>query len=189
MKCLPLDAKYLRECFRYNRRTGSLKWKHRPRHHFLTPMGFNWFNSVMPGKEAGWKAFRRGGTPHHIAVEIRIGGRTRHMTVHRIALTMCGVNLCNRDGDHKNGNPFDNRFRNLRAADKYESARNKGPLKRNGKPRLLPKGVYQDGKRFMAKIGPAGRIYLGMFDTPELASRAYEKKAKELFGEFYRKAA
>lgn len=31
------------------------------------------------------------------------------------------------------------------------------------------------------------QIYLGKFDTPEEASKVYEKKAKELFGEFYYK--
>ena len=51
----------------------------------------------------------------------------------------------------------------------------------------VKKGVHRhyDG-RYRACISRKGeRIHIGCFDTPEDAHKAYVKKAKELFGEFY----
>lgn len=51
--------------------------------------------------------------------------------------------------------------------------------------RDLPRGVTRAGRRYRAQIGYNGRnLYLGLFDTPELASAAYKTKAAFLFGEF-----
>lgn len=50
-----------------------------------------------------------------------------------------------------------------------------------GALRSLPRGVYRDGKRFKASIQCEGAYqYLGLYATPEEASRAYQTAAKAI---------
>ena len=93
------------------------------------------------------------------------------------------------DVDHINGNSLDNRKVNLRVCTRSENAMNK---KTRADSRSGYKGVYMspDGKRIQAYIRPPGmkkgRISLGCYKTLEEAARAYDAKAKQLFGEFAR---
>lgn len=86
--------------------------------------------------------------------------------------------------DHINGNTFDNRRANLRICTPAENSRNRKVQKNN---KVGFKGVFevrQSGK-FQAVIYAGGeRHYLGQFDCPFRAARAYDAKAKELHGEF-----
>lgn len=87
--------------------------------------------------------------------------------------------------DHINGNTIDNRRSNLRFATDGENSWNSKP-----KPsKSMYKGVYflknRKSKKWLSSIyrdGIAHRI--GTFECEEEAARAYDKKAKELFGEF-----
>lgn len=186
MKPIALDRNFLAECFSYSPLTGVLRWKNRPLSHFKNEAGMNTFNGKFEGKIAGWRVFRRDGKPHHIRVEIRIPeyGKSVSLTAHRIALVLSGIEISDKDGDHRNGNPFDNRIENIRPANKYESARNRGLFnKRSG----LPKGVRKErGGKFVARIRASGNQYLGAFRTSKEASLAYESAAASNFGEFYR---
>lgn len=85
--------------------------------------------------------------------------------------------------DHINGDITDNRLCNLRDVDKYQSAQNKGFLPN----KTGYKGVSKRRNGFRSEIMCRGKKYhLGTYKTPEEASAAYEKKAQELFGEYYR---
>jgi hypothetical protein len=86
------------------------------------------------------------------------------------------------DVDHINGNGLDNRRSNLRVCTRTQNQQNihvthnkhgyKGvEQQRGGKYRA---NIYFDGKRLITRG----------FNTPEEAARAYDKKARELFGEF-----
>lgn len=81
--------------------------------------------------------------------------------------------------DHRFGNKLDNRKSELRVATKSQNAAN---------TRVAPhkfKGVFPNGKRFMARTKLMGKpVYIGTYDTPEEAAKAYNVKAVELFGEF-----
>jgi hypothetical protein len=107
-------------------------------------------------------------------------GRSYEIRLHR--LIACAV-----DGlfvDHINGNTLDNRRENLRVCTNAENTRNQSDRHRN---KTGYKGVVKVKNKYKAKIMFEGRgIHLGYFNTPEEASLIYEKKAKELFGEFYR---
>lgn len=79
--------------------------------------------------------------------------------------------------DHKDRNPQNNKWNNLRLSDNSKNSFNQ---KKKGKDRSLPKGVWTQYGRFYASCGS---IYLGSFNTIEEAELAHIKKAKELFGD------
>ncbi len=91
--------------------------------------------------------------------------------------------------DHINGNSLDNRKLNLRAVTAAENNMNRGANgTHRGKATTSPyKGVslFKRSNKWVSSIGyNYKRIYLGYFDLAEDAARAYDVKAKELFGEF-----
>ena len=86
--------------------------------------------------------------------------------------------------DHKNGNGVDNRRHNLRIVTNAQNQMNKGTYKTST---TGAKGVIVDHGKYKASIKLNGRSrHLGMFKTVEEASAAYQKAAKELFGEYAR---
>jgi len=87
----------------------------------------------------------------------------------------------NLECDHVNRDRLDNRKLNLRLVSKSQNQINKGPQKNNS---TGFKGVCMKGKRFIAQIRIYKKhIYLGIFGTKEEAAFAYDRKAKELFGD------
>jgi hypothetical protein len=84
--------------------------------------------------------------------------------------------------DHINGNRLDNRRCNLRICTRSQNHCNVGLSSRNTSGF---KGIVFDYKTWNAKITKNGkRIHLGCFKNKEDAARAYDRAAKELFGEF-----
>lgn len=89
--------------------------------------------------------------------------------------------------DHIDGNKDNNAISNLRLAEFHQNQENmKMPITNT----TGFKGVYRNtgrGKPFCAQVKFKGKkYYLGSFDTAEGAKKAYDKKASELHGEFYR---
>lgn len=104
------------------------------------------------------------------------GEKTKTVLLHRLIMNAPkGMEV-----DHINGNGLDNRKSNLRLCDKSQNGINRGPNK-NGKL----KGITKINNRWMARVNYYNKnIYIGLFKTPIDAAKAYNKKAKELFGEF-----
>jgi hypothetical protein len=83
--------------------------------------------------------------------------------------------------DHRDRNPSNNKWDNLR-----EALFNQNNMNRLYESRELPKWVYKHGSRYKAQIKINKKaINLGSFDTPEEAYLVAEAKAKELHGEFF----
>lgn len=84
--------------------------------------------------------------------------------------------------DHKNNDPSDDRFENLREASYAGNARNKGV---RSDSRIGIKGVIKCRDRYQARIHANKKtVYLGTFDTVEEAGAAYSDACKKFHGEF-----
>lgn len=88
--------------------------------------------------------------------------------------------------DHINNNPLDNRKSNLRVLkDKIGNFWNRRVPKRGGATQSKYIGVQVIKGRFSASIQSSLRKQrLGTYATAEEAARAYDKAAKEIYGEF-----
>lgn len=86
--------------------------------------------------------------------------------------------------DHINHNGLDNRKANLRLCTTWQNSLNQRP-RRGGTSRYKGVHYYKAGKLFRACITyNSKRIHLGQFKYEIDAAKAYDKKAKELFGKF-----
>lgn len=93
--------------------------------------------------------------------------------LHRLAFFYMLGRWPNSEGDHENGNRQDNRWVNLREADRGEQMQNLSMKSNNtsGFPGVHPN---KSRTRWMAEIRVAGiKHYLGTFDTPAAAHAAY----------------
>ena len=101
-----------------------------------------------------------------------------------------------REGDHKNHNGLDNQRSNLRISEGAQNKMNRSSV--NGATsKYLGVCIYTTNGVYKNKLGivktyqyppkwraKAGNIFIGYFKTEEEAARAYDKKAKELYGEW-----
>lgn len=124
-----------------------------------------------------WFSFLQSNGKHYVAT--KIGGK--QIRLHRMLL---GVTESNIEVDHINGDPLDNRRSNLRTCTKSENQRNRGKSKKSTSGY---KGVSfcRNTQKFRAQIRHNGKLFrLGRFLCPIEAALAYDKKAKELHGDF-----
>ena len=86
--------------------------------------------------------------------------------------------------DHKDGNPINNKFSNLREVTTKQNTENRGKQKNN---KTGFKGVSFNCRlqKYVAQIQHNSKtIYLGVYKTPEEASFMYQSAAKELFSHY-----
>ena len=85
--------------------------------------------------------------------------------------------------DHINHNTLDNRRSNLRVCTQKQNSWNSHKKSNHTNPY---KGVHRSSMgRWKAVIREAGKYkHIGVYDTPEEAAIAYDRKAIELFGEY-----
>jgi len=180
IRILP-PVEYLRACFSYNQKTGVLKWKNRPQEHFASYEGWVMWNSKNAGNRTG-HVHNDGRHVPRFARRVKINriAYWEHRIIWKIMTgAEPGENL-----DHADGNPLNNAWTNLRPANHFEQSWNRR-LRYDNK--FGCRGIFPRRNKWQAKIFVHGKNkHIGMFDTPEEASAAYENEARKLHGEFYR---
>jgi hypothetical protein len=87
--------------------------------------------------------------------------------------------------DHIDGNSTNNRRRNLRTCTRRQNLYNSRP--RRGKSKYKGVRYEKRTKRWVAEITHRGRKYhLGSFKNEVEAAKAYDRKARQLFGPYAR---
>lgn len=182
-KASPLPMDIIREALELDPTSKTwLRWKKRPRHHFRNQRGWNIFNAMYGGKEAGSTVSSEYEKTYY---RVRVGAH--ECTCHRIIFAMTtGADPGNSQIDHRDGDSLNNNPENLRLATPTENGRNRGKNKNNtsgckGVTRIKNRGKWE------AKIQIDGKtLHLGYFEEIADAAAAYDRAAQEHHGEFYR---
>jgi hypothetical protein len=154
----------VRQVLNYDMDTGGFTWRH-----FKSPR-------ALAGNEAGRvdRSNRR---------RIRIDGFEYYAS--RLAVLYVTGIWPKLYVDHRDRNPQNNAWENLREASPQQNAANSKPRGKIG-----IKGVHRAGKKFRSTIYIDGRNRsLGTFATVVEAAEAYEAAAKVTYGEFTRLTA
>lgn len=186
-KTRPLPKKWLLDdCFNYNPETGIFTWKRRPLCHYDTEKRWLMLIEKQQGKEVGTYVQNKFGEPTCVSITLTVWGEYQgRFMAHRLAYVIMTGELIpeGMEIDHKNRNPWDNRWQNLRLATRTQNCVNRGRTR----GRSLPKGIFRYRNKFVAKLSSSGVVHdLGAFDTPQAAAMAYHRKAVEVHGEFAR---
>lgn len=169
------SAEYLRECLRYNKRAGTLFWKHRPREHFKTLHAFRDWNT----KYAGKRTFTAEQSWGHMRADIQ--GRT--FAAARIIWKMVTGEDPPTFVDHKDRNGSNNRWHNLRLATHSQNTINSS-LRSDNKSGCAGVCQRENGtwRAYICVDHKAKR--LGTFDSKADAIFARREAVKIHYGEF-----
>lgn len=163
-------ADFVRNILQYDPTTGVFRWRER------SDVRASW-NPQFAGKRAG----SIGSTGY---LKVSINDQT--FLGHRLAwLIMTGAWPAH-EIDHKDGNPANNRWDNLRRATRQQNQQNRRRHKSN---KSGFKGVYKNssGNTWAAQIYDLGRkIHVGNFPSAQAAHKAYCDASHRCYGEFAR---
>lgn len=112
----------------------------------------------------------------------RIPGNRKLEFLHVIILERkLGRKIVTEYTDHKDRNPLNNTRENIRESTRSQNLANT----LGNRNATYPHGVYAHKKKFWTKITFQGRQeYIGIYDTIEEASAAFQKRHAEVHGEF-----
>lgn len=168
IKALP-PTQHLVVCLSYERSTGRLFWRARPRTHFATQRAYSTWNK----RYAGTQAFTAINPQGYFFGSIDNEKYLAHRVIWKLVTKKEPPPIV----DHKDRNSKNNRFVNLRAATKSQNNINS----------TKKAGIYFDVSRgnWQAYIKLGGRkIHLGRHPTKHKALQARKVGAQRLFGIF-----
>lgn len=146
------NPSYLKECIKYNPKSGKMTWLDRPAHHFKSGQkSADHQASIWNAKFAGCPAFAHVG--NHGYKTSSLGGK--RMLAHRVAWAVYYGEWPEGEIDHINGDPTDNRIANLRCVTRQQNAKNRS-VKSGGS-----RGVYwyAPTSRWAVKIHSGGKMH------------------------------
>ena len=155
-----LTQEVVRELLDYNPETGFLYWRERDLKWFKSKANQSTWNKQFAGKRALTTVNNKG---YLIGFVLR----ERHKSHRIIHLWMTGK--WPNETDHENGIVDDNRWENLRSANKQENSKNRSTPENNTSGRI---GVYwhKPTCKWTSRIKVNGiSKYLGLFETFEAA--------------------
>ncbi len=159
----------------------GLRWKTRPRHHFMTNNAWAVWNAKYPGTTAGTIVVA--GCKKYWALRISRVSYLAHRVIYFLAH---GIYPGSLQIDHRDGNGLNNNLDNLRLATSQENNRNKTKQKNNTSGHT---GVWWSKRTLKWRVrlcADGRRLNLGSFSDAEEAAIVYQAAAREHFGEFYR---
>lgn len=159
------DAALIRRILFYSPRTGFFRWKYREDY---PPQ----WNSRYADKKAG-------ATNNLIGGYIYISVYSKLLPAQRIAWIYVTGKWPRDEIDHINTKRHDNRWNNLRQANRKQNSVNRGANRNN---KIGIKWVSKMKNKWRAQCGG----HIGMFNTPEEAHAAALKVAKKRHGNFVR---
>ena len=181
-----ITQKQIKKLLHYNPETGIFTWLKRTPKMFKNGEGIysierncKIWNTRFSGKPAG-----RLNDFGYIIITIH----ERKYSSHKLAYTYMTGKQVKEEIDHKNGKTNDNRWINLRPATSTQQKRNSKVSSRNTSGYRGVSLSKQKNKWRARGVINRKEIHLGFFDTPEEASKAYLKWAKQAFGKFFRSA-
>lgn len=161
-----ITAERLRELLDYDPETGLFRWKRSGK-----------------GRNKDLSAGTKCNTSSGCRIVIGIDGRRYYASV--LAFLWMAGSLPVKLIDHIDRDGLNNKWSNLREANKASNAWNARKTKRTSASGFIGVSRKNESERWVAQIrnnGPS--IRLGTFDTPEEAALAYDRAARELRGEF-----
>ena len=154
-----LTAEYLRNILDYDSETGVFKWKVRRSSHSRTNMIAG--TLIVTGY-----------------IRISINGNIH--PAHRLAWLYVTGQWPTYQIDHKDRNPGNNRFNNLREVNQAQQNYNKVTNRKTSLPRGVRK-LQNCKNKYDSRIKVGGySIYIGIFNNPEEAHQAYLEAAERL---------
>ena len=162
---------YIRENLRYDPETGYLWWTNPSENSVRTPKSLN--------KPVGYTH-----SEGYLHFSFKLSSKKVWLFSHRVAWFLYYGSWPKDMLDHINGIRWDNRIENLREATNEQNARNQ----RSHKDSLSQhKGACWDkqNQKWKARIMVSGKQKsLGSYASEEEAARAYDKAAREQFGDY-----
>lgn len=166
----------LRHFIDINLSDGSMRWKHRHRHHFKSDVSFKGWNTRYAGKPTFKSTDGRG--------YLRASIQDKDYKAHIVAWALYHSEWPRGEVDHINGNKKDNSLNNLRLATSSQNKMNVSPRIGGSSSHKGVCWVSTRGK-WEARITANGKtLRLGYFDDENEAARAYKNAATDLHGEF-----
>jgi len=172
-----MNSAYLRECFTYDGAIGRLVWRERPTTHFRGGAGWHNFNQQCAGKPAGCKnKYGRN--------EIKLDGKTYKAA--RLIWAWHFGRIGERQIDHIDGDPGNDRVENLRPVTAAQNAQNRTMSRRNSSG-TMNVTWHKPSNKWWVRITVNGKTRsFGLYENLGTAKCIAAKKRQYLFGEFAR---